>query len=508
MRPLWKAQFHPVDDHEFAAMLSLSGSSTAVRMYKRVIEMSPAADFPNSIHWRPGVWVVRALEAGFLGDNVPLYFFSRTVLLALLGWLGALFCRGIIDDLAGHPRVTLGTTTAIVIFGWTVISTPYLFDVFGRLLPGEMYSLLGLTAWLYAWGHLQRSKAAGLFPTRGHRLTGFVGLVLLAVGKEDALFLWPLAVIFSYPELRYLRKRGCKLTSGAYAASGLLWVAAFIQIVNTLFLRQVRLPYQSESTSTLNQVVALFKRLHAPSVILAFGSLILIILIQRRFFNGHVRVAWFLGLSMWFELLYVASVPVTAPRYRAVFTVLSLLFFALIFFTLCRLRPPPGRLTVRSATSVAILLLFLVQLGVRHQEARNLGYYKITTEWNAMIDVVVELTEATQTRQIVLVVDPPREADIGKWEKSNSFAKFIRFASKGERKIFMTIMSPRAVGVSSQALRSLSVSSRDGTSDAAGVIFQPLDTLTDGRILCVLYTSSGRTFDFEERCDSRIRLTL
>lgn len=508
MGPLWRARFHPVDDHEFAAMLSLNTQGPLTRWYQRFFEMSPARHFPDATHWRPAVWLARSFEAEFFGNSVSLYFLWRTVLLAFLGALAAEFIVVLLTT--SKVRMPKGSRCALlcIIFGLMVISNPSFFDVFGRLLPGEMYTLIGILTWIVAWLKLVEVRTYDHPLHRRYISFGLLGLVLMVSGKEDAIFLWPLAIGLSLPEVQFLRRRGANFVVGAYVATGILWLAATYQIVRSVILGGAGLPYHDHSSSLLTQLFDLVGRIGWSWLALTFGSLLLVLLQIRSFPNGLNRVALFLAGTAFLELLYVSSVPVSAPRYKAVSSTAVLLFLALFF--VCFVYGNAGwrrkKRVFRTLLPLPILILSL--LGVAHQRKNNHLYKDISLEWNTTIEEVQDLVTSRGMDQILLIVDPPGESDIGRWEKSYSFAKFVRLATEGDVQIFMSIMSSDRLDVSRQAERDLTYSSNTGAEDLVGYIFRPRRELVNIPTLCVLYSNSGRAFGDADRCTIMLRLAL
>lgn len=509
MSPLWTAQFHPVDDHEFAAMLSYDHGSMLNRLYTRFFEMSPAGGYPESIHWRPAVWLARALETEFFGDKVALYFLWRTGLLAALGLLAIGYFHAVNNLYRTPQRSRVNRTLTPVLFGLLIISTPSLFDVFGRLLPGEMYTLLGLLAWAFAWTHLVNRRILAVAPELRYAVCAWLGMILMAAGKEDALFLWPLAFGLSLPEIRYFASlKSWRMTWGLALVPGLLWVAAMIQALYTFVFRRNPLPYRTRSSSELGDILSVFERIDTLLLLLVFSSVVLGVLVGRRLQPGHGRLALFFTAILFLELLYVSTVPADAPRYGSVFTVSALLLLSLYgTFLYRRFNLQDARARWVGYASLVMLAL-LIQLGAAHQKGNNTLYRSIAKEWNTAVEEAIQIARSHNAEQILLVVDPPGPEEIGRWEKSLSFARFVRLRSNGQQDLFLSVMASAGANVSGPAKVGLEATSRLGARDAAGHIFQPRSELDDLVTLCILYSNSGRDFPDSYRCDALFRLSL
>ena len=505
MSPLWRANFHPVDDHEFTAMLSLDGGSTAGRLWLRIFEMSPAVNYPNSIHWRPAVWVARGVESTVFGDQVWAYFVWRTFLLTTLAMLGVSIVTKIIDC-AHRTRddATAATFWIPVLSGLLLVSIPGLHDVFGRLLPGEMYTLIGLLAWLLSWLQLYRIRVDEGTVGPFIAVSTSIGLILLATGKEDAAFLWPAAILASGPEIIFwCRKRPLILGAGLIF-SGVLWILSITQLINTLVLQGNNLPYHPISTSGSGITWSVLARMDKMLVILILGSVILLIFMRRRLEGVLLRLYCLLLTLATLELIYVSTVPVAAPRYTGVITAALILILVLTFINL------RSELTSRPVyfIFVKICVILAFSLGGLHQYKQNHLYSEISRTWNVEIGTIFEAARDSEIRQIRLVVDPPTENSIGRWEKSVSFAKFGRLESSGGLTFFLELMDSDSPNIQLDAANELRRYSKFGLRDRAGVIFSPHSEYEDGKVLCVLYSDSGREFRLSSECSDTVRLSL
>ena len=509
MSPLFAAHFHPVDDHEFVAMLSLDYGSTLTRFYTRFFEMSPAAGYPESVHWRPAVWFARTVEVEIFNDRVALYFLWRMVLLAALGLFAAGYGRLVVSQLWRGRLSAFGGNLIAVFLGLLTISTPSLFDVFGRLLPGEMYTLLGLLLWAFAWSHLIKRRSSSLAPRTRYAACAYLGLVLMSTGKEDALFLWPLAVGFSLPEIRYFASQKFGRTTWTLVfASSLVWAAAMVQVVYTFIVRGNPLPYQSRSGSGLSEVLSALERIEILPLLGVLSSVLLCWLGKRCLQGGWRRLALFLSAVLLLEMLYVSTVPAEAPRYGSVLTVTGMLLLPLHGALLRDFLKTRGRALQSLGGALLLGCVLLVPLGAIHQRANITLYRDISNDWNSTVGEVADLADSLGASQILFVVDPPSQNEIGRWEKTYSFARFVRTRTSGQQGLFMTVMESTALNISSEARAGLQATSVRGVEDAAGDLFQPRNALNDSGTLCVLYSDSGRDFDDAVHCDFVYRLTL
>ena len=508
MSPLWAAKFHPVDDHEFAAMLSLHESSIATRLFVRFVEMSPAEDFPNGAHWRPAVWLARALESEVFGTHVHLYFFWRNLLLAILGLLAAGFALAIREVLQQNSLSSFSGVVAATILSLIVVSTPVLFDVFGRLLPGEMYTLIGLLTWLMAWTRLVSCRRESFTPSAKLLSLFWVGLVLMTTGKEDAAFLWPTAFLLSLPEILFLRESRPLAIFLSVVSTGALWLAAGFQTFRTVFLSSAGLPYHMQKDTGFRQIVDGLTRINNVQLAFALCAIALIALWRRKVSGDIIRIMLFIASSLLLELVYVSSVPVGVPRYSAAILVLtSLMIFCAIAVHSATVRS--STLNHRGVTAFFLAVLFpLMAIGAGHQRTNNILYRDISLNWNNALSDIHILTQQSEFKQILLVVDPPDANSVGRWEKSYSFAKSMRLLTDSRVRNFMVVMDPRARGVLPSVDGALRETSLLGTKDAAGYIFYPISLLQDVESLCVLYTDSGRTFPYLEKCGAVYRMTL
>lgn len=505
MSPLWRAHFHPVDDHEFTAMLSLGGDSTVGRLWSRIFDMSPAANYPNSLHWRPAVWVARGVESTVFGDQVWAYFVWRTFLLTTFAMLGVSVVTKIID--CAHRTRDDATAASFwipALSGMLLVSIPGLHDVFGRLLPGEMYTLIGFLAWLLSWLHLYRIRVSEGTLGSSIAVSTSVGLILLATGKEDAAFLWPAAILASGPEVIFWFRKRPLIVGAGIIASGVLWMLSIVQLINTLVLQGNKLPYHSISLSESGITWSVLARMDKVLLILILGSAILLMLIRRRLEGVLLRVYCLLLVVTTLELIYVSTVPVAAPRYNAVMTAALVLIFVLTFIIL-RVQVTDRSFYVRLATVCVILA---VSIGGLHLYRQNRLYSEISSTWNAEISAIVATAKNSGIRQIRLVVDPPTENTIGRWEKSISFAKFGRLESSGKISFSLELMDSDSPNIRLEAAEDLRRHSEFGLRDRAGVIFLPRSEYVGGDVLCVLYSDSGRQFRRSSECSDTVRLSL
>ena len=507
MRPLFSARFHPIDDHEFAAMMTLDNSSLVESMYVAIFRMSPFADFPLNVHWRPLVWIVRAIEAHLFQEQVWMYFAFRSLLLFLLGL--TVFRCGLAIAKHIRPRQDITISSRILSLSLAVmaVSSPALHDVFGRLLPGEMYTLLGIGCLSVAWWGC---------PPHGLRIDDVVtsapllfalGLVLILGGKEDGLILFPSALAcFGFRHtVGHLRRDLAFFT--VLSLSAIIWIAGIAALGYNLILKGARIPYQSfdDDSSGLKKIFGSILNVSRDEVlVLTFGVSVTILFVLFGV-RALARFCGFLTVLLLVEFIYISSVPVTAPRYGTVQA------FAVILLVLCLSQYVLKAASAsRNTKAFVIVLVTLVPLALTAQNVQEFErltrrYTLISLDWHDELTRISSLAEELAVSQILVVVDPPKESAIGRLEKTFSLGKFLRLKMRSKFDMFLGVMENEAPSADKNASRALTRAADFGYSDSAGIIYRSYRDLGNVSTLCILYSESGRDFNLREFCQRTIR---
>lgn len=513
MAPLARARFHPIDDHEFAAMLSLQEQSVFRRLIVKSLDMSPLAGYPEGLHWRPIVWMSRAVESEIFGTRVWAYFFYRSILLSLLGLLVFVIGLSFANYFEPGSHRSLIRTAPSLAVALLAIANPHQNDVFGRLLPGEMYTLLGLGLWTIVLFSSRPGSRIDRVDLVTLSLFLPAGLLLLGSGKEDGVVLFPLALVFGFTGIRnILRQERQLFIRLGLAVASFSWFAGSYSLIFSLVYRGSRLPYQPlEEERSRVEVVQ-----HALGAISGSQWLLLalVFLITLLFYllraSCASRVCAFLSCLILVEVIYTSSVSVTAPRYEAVRVLAALIVVsALIQFIISRFEKM--KLWRPVVVNVVIFTLAMLTLSnANKQRALNERYVEISVEWQAEIDLISNKIRSTDFEQILVVVDPPKPSSIGRLEKTFSLGKFLRYEFRGSSSLptYMEVMDSRAPGLDGNARRALERVERNGSIDAAGVIFGRLEDFKNLPTFCIVYSESGREFRLRSLCREVHRLAL
>lgn len=204
-----QARWSIIDDHEIVDML---GSDRRISLWEipTKISQTEVSHWGQSVRYRPSYYILRVMESFLWRGNPQLWYAVRIVFLAIF-----LF---VLVKLAAK-EISLLVGFAFAIF---VMTSGYWSDVWARLGPGEIYSVLGVSIYAYSFYKIIKAnsiKNSSIFAWIGIFIGGFI-----AAGSKENFVLLALPSLFLI--VRYLHKKQINLKL----------VLPFLQVLYSLFI--------------------------------------------------------------------------------------------------------------------------------------------------------------------------------------------------------------------------------------------------------------------------------
>lgn len=187
--PLINAQWSIIDDHEIMSFIGDNERLPFSRILPVLIKKTEVAHLGNSLRYRPVYYTFRLLESALWGKNPSYWYFLRISIAALFAIVFTMFFLQL-----GGAILTSG----FIVF---VLSSPYWSDIFARLGPSEVYSVMGVS--LFVLGMMRAIKGSSLDFISMISIS--LGIIIAAGSKENLIFLGVVPFWFLFSKKIYLR---------------------------------------------------------------------------------------------------------------------------------------------------------------------------------------------------------------------------------------------------------------------------------------------------------------
>lgn len=506
-RPLFSTPFSPIDDHEIVTYLSHRSGNGWLSVLTGIYDFSPMKLVPDSPHWRPGIWIVRIVEAEILGANSFGFAFVRLTSLLVSSSLLSVGLKLLLERLDFRVRGAYERRFITTLFFVTFVSSPVWTDVYGRHLAAERHLVLGIALVTCGFAFAGSGRPAA------RRLSGtnliLTGLTVLVISKENATYLGPAFGLFALCSKDQLWRSLSRVqVLWLVMVITPLWITGCSTVFQSTFRgTALQVPYAGEIG--LLQLLVLLLDLPSNGYFCALAaSLVVVVLLRELRQNALLtRTLIFFTIVVVLEHVFVRSVGVTAPRYWAVSFSIALLGVALTASSVMSSRVP----LVHSSLKI-VLFLFALVCSVTGLVTvnNNLSWLRdLSQEWNYGVEAIADEVRQVNAETILIIVDPPPRDASGRVEKTYSMVKFLDWqldkSVDFELALLETPSSQRYDVPSFQNLLKVAV---EGTRLNGGVDIRAFDSSKHSRRFCVLYSTSGRGSPHLDNCLGVRRFTL
>jgi len=506
-RPLFSTPFSPIDDHEIVTYLSHRSGNGLSSIWTGIYEYSPMKLVPDSIHWRPGIWIVRIVEAEILGANSFGFAFVRLTSLLVSAGLLSLALKQLLERLNFRVRGAYERRFISTLFFVTLVSSPVWTDVYGRHLAAERHLVLGIALVTCGFAFAGSGRPAS------RRLSGtnliLTGLTVLVISKENATYLGPAFGLFALCAKDQLWRSLSRVqVLWLVMVITPLWITGCSTVFRSTFRgTALQVPYAGEVG--LLQLPVLLLDLPSNGYFCALAASLVVVVLMRELRQNALltRTLIFFTIVVVLEHVFVRSVGVTAPRYWAVSFAIALLGVALTASSVMSSRVP----LVHSSLKI-ILFLFALVCSVTglFTVNNNLSWLRDhSQEWNHKIAEIAEDARRVNAETILIIVDPPPKDASGRVEKTYSMIKFLDWQlDKSVDFEFALLEMPSTQRYDAPSFQNLVMVAAEGTTLNGGVDIRSFKTSKNSRRFCVLYSTSGRGSPFLDGCLDVRRFTL
>lgn len=488
--PLLSTGLRSVDDHEYLTfrLMNPAGSPWTALLdgfYRSIGELDGA-------RWRPIYHVGRSLSTALISDAAFPRYLWRLFMTAFVAW-------GIATRVIKVATLKLDDSRirffAILVSALLFLSIPDWTDVTTRLGPQELFALFGLTLALLG---------VQVGPQLHHKLAMLTGVLLMSGYKEN------FAVIASLLLVGILRiNRTLRRESLIYLCLGVSIATSVISYRAVLMNGGTDVYGNERSLKSLaNSFLSV-----ADSLRFEWSAIFIVISLAFSRRGRRHLIAW-LGLMMfccltteW--LIYGESMD-TYGRYAIAsdLVVASLLAIALI--SICdrisarRLLGPyilPG--LVLLSLVLAITVFDTMRNGASNAARESAG-------WSLVINEITEVSEQAKLSDLLIVVD--LHENPGRYEKSLSLVTFLSYYAVAQPRLYLAVQRAPNNTEASDLSRNLEARSIEGGAQSniwrsPPQQLRPISELEfSQRVLCILYSSSGRQHRYAALCAESVRV--
>lgn len=489
--PLLSTGLRSIDDHEYLTyrLMNPSGSPWNALLdasYRSIGEL-------GSARWRPLYHFGRSLTTALISDATPPRYLWRLFLTAFVAWGFATRVIEIMTPTLKDSRIRFFVTFTS---GLLFLSIADWADMTARLGPQELFALFGLTLTLFG---------IRVAPQLRHKLMTITGVLVMCGYKENFPVVASLLLVMVLIINKDFRRQ--KTIFLGLAISLVSCLISFIAVQ----LRGGADVYGTERSlkSLANGLISVFDSARFEW---SATLLVLILIASRR--SQRRLIAW-LGIftfslltAEW--LIYGTSMDVYG-RYAAVSDLVVAALLATALSLLCN---QGVKWSLSRPFLVSGLIVFSVILATTvYRELRTDANFaaRESASWLFSIDEIIGATERTNVADLLIVVDMHNSP--GRYEKSQSLITFLSFYSADVSNIYLAVQDPPE-NVESSAL-SIGLGNRSALGETKSDIWRstttrlrPLVELTpDQPVLCVHYSSSGRTHRYSALCADSVRFT-
>jgi hypothetical protein len=265
------ARWWITDDHNIVSLignakyLALSEIPLQLQAIERWVEVVPFA----TLRFRPAFWLSQSLESALWGDQPLLWYFFRISIFTL----ACVVTYTLLKPLLGMLNSLLFTLLLATFSFWD--------DIMPRLGPAENYALLGLLGYAFAYVAIARhySNRAHYPIWRVHGYWVLLGLsAVYCIGAKEnfVILLLPNTALFLYLVLRRQIPILGIVVLAISTGFGLLSLAS-VFVTNMLNGADVYGNSSAPQDRLANLLRAIQDNLLAPSVLVAFGGVLLVL---------------------------------------------------------------------------------------------------------------------------------------------------------------------------------------------------------------------------------------